>query len=76
MEELQRRDLSVHVDYTDDMNTALTPEFVQINNVKLLVQLTDEPGIALVKNYLSDRTYASMTYTTVVKLGEQLKKLL
>lgn len=45
-----KQGMSVHVDYSKDMHQELTEEFLQINNVKLLVQLEDDVGRALVLN--------------------------
>jgi len=43
--DLQRRDLRVHVDYSEDMTEQLTDEFLSNNNVKVVVQLQNDEDI-------------------------------
>ena len=43
--DLQRRDLRVHVDYSEDMTQQLTDEFLSNNNVKVVVQLQNDEDI-------------------------------
>ena len=39
---MQRKDLRVHVDYNEDMSQQLTDEFLQHNNVRVVVQLLND----------------------------------
>jgi hypothetical protein len=40
--DLQRRDLRVHVDYSEDMTQQFTEEFLAHNNVKVVVQILND----------------------------------
>ena len=48
--DLQQRGLSVHCDYSDNMDTVLTPDFLQQNSVVALVELSRQEDRNTVHN--------------------------
>jgi predicted XRE-type DNA-binding protein len=72
MVDLQRKDLKVHVDFGEDINQTITQQFLEQNNVKIVIQIVDPEKILMRDRRSNDSTFKQISFEN---LASTLKKL-
>lgn len=72
MVDLQRKDLKVHVDFGEDINQTITQQFLEQNNVKIVIQIVDPDKILMRDRRSNDSTFKQIPFEN---LASTVKKL-